>query len=711
MRKSLIKNLMMGLALLPLLPAPGTAQDFNNYKPLEARWVIPADFTGRSSQKYYKDVATIDAKDSRFAKKSKKDFFLESNFGMGDFLTSGRVLFNDEASAYLTEVLDVLLKDNQELRKQLRIYVVKSPAVNAFATNNGIIFVTMGMLARLENEAQLAWILSHEVIHYREQHVINSYIKGQEIKQSKGMYKRLSLDEKDYAKSSFNKEQEMESDTEGLTLFLNTDYAKAEALKVYDLLAQAHLPQQDKSFRTSYFETKNFVFPAKLKLDTVKQRSIRDDYDDTKSSHPKLKKRKEAAAEAIKKAPKGFADKAYVVSGTTFNKVRSIAAFEVLREQLLSGEYIDAFYQAYVLHEQYPNSEYVQSAIGKALYGLAKWAPTVQTDGYEGNIQRFAHLSKQQQPLERIVLALRYLYPLHVKYPQNEELELMTRDLLVELALKDEQAERRFARLDQPASEHFKNEDWAYLQFAFSDFQDQPAFYTLFDDIMGRVRTAQKELEGGRKKNKQLERPKPAVDKVLVVQPVYQKVDHRKKKSIRHEASEDVLVSLNDKIRLAADKLQMQATLINTNTIASSEIALFNNHIIVQDWLREKLQHETPDGVSPIHNELREVMKQHDTDYLVWMGGLSLTERNTGLLSYALLSLLSPIFVAPALYTAFVPKKHTFFFAFTFDTRRESLLANDVRLMKMKDNNPLLQSNIYYTLFKLKHPKKREQAL
>ena len=171
--------------ILSLLPLLAYSQDFNQYKPLQSRWSIPADFTGRASQKYYKDLASIDSKESRFNKRSKKDFYLESNFGIGDFLTSGRVLFNDQASAYLSEIMDVLLKDDQALRKQIRIYVVKSPAVNAFTTNNGIIFVTMGLLSRLENEAQLAWVLSHEVVHYREQHVIDSYVKGQEIKKSK----------------------------------------------------------------------------------------------------------------------------------------------------------------------------------------------------------------------------------------------------------------------------------------------------------------------------------------------------------------------------------------------------------------------------------------------------------------------------------------------------------------------------------------------
>lgn len=694
---------LTGLFALCALSLSGLAQDFNQYKPLQSRWSVPADFTGRSSQKYYKDVASIDSKESGFSKRSKKEFFLESNYGMGDFLTSGRVLFNDEASAYLGEILDVLLKDDLALRKQVRIYVVKSAAVNAFATNNGIIFVTMGLLARLENEAQLAWILSHELIHYREQHVINSYVKGQEIKKSKGMYKKLSIDEQDYAKSSFNKEQETESDTEGLKLFLKSDYTKTEAIKVFDILAMSHLPQQDKPISHAYFETKNFVFPTKFKLDTVSTRRMHQDYDDSKSSHPNLRKRKEAALEALKTAPTTFSDKSFIVSDNTFQKMRNIAAFEVLRCHLLSGEYIEAFYQSYLLYDKFPRSEYVQVSMGKALYGIAKWGTSSFQDDYEGEIQRFAHLAIRQQPMERLVLAIRYLYPLQLKYPENEELRLMMQDLLVELALKDNKAEYHFARLDQPAGENFRSKDWAYLEFAFSDFEDQTAFYALFDDITGRVRTTQKELESKKNKKKKIESPKPVVDKVLVVQPVYQKIDKRKRKSVRHEDSEDVLVSMDSKIKNAADKLDMQMTIINTNNIGSLEVALFNDHNIIQDWIREKMQHENPDGISPIHNELQEIMKKHGTDYLIMMGGLSMTERNRDFLSYALLTLVSPVFAVPALYTAFVPNKHTFFFSFTFDTRRESLLDNDVRFMKLKDNNALLQSNIYYTLFKLKH--------
>jgi hypothetical protein len=686
------------LLSLPLLVA---AQDYNQYKPLQSRWIIPADFTGRSSQKYYKDVASIDANESRFTRKSKKDFFLESNFGMGDFLTSGRVLFHDEASAYLSEIIDVLLKDDPELRKQIRIYVVKSTASNAFATNNGIVFVTMGLLARLENEAQLAWILSHEVVHFREQHVINSYVKGQEIKQSKGMYKRLSLDEQDYAKSSFSKEQETEADAKGMEIFLKSGWSKQAAVSALDVLGRSHLPLYDKPVSLSMFESKQFKLPAKLMLDSVKQPTKSMDYDDSKSSHPNLKKRKEAVQLIIgKKAANPFGETRQLVSASSFDNIRNRAAFEVLREHLITGEYVDAFYHAYLLTDQYPESEYVQTSMAKALYGLARWGAHAKTDDYEGEIQRIAHLAQKQQHTERLVLAIRYLYPMHIRYPENEELDLMLKDLIIELALKDKVVEKRFNRQQQAAAEMFINEEISYLKTAFSDFKDQAAFYTYFDEMIGRVRKA--ELE--QKKRQKKKTKDPVVDKVVVVQPVYRKIDKRKKKSIRHEDSEDVLFSIDEKIEESAALLNMQVSIINTNTLNSKEIDAFNEHTMVQDWLREKLRHDSPDGISPVHAELQELMKKHDTNYLMWMGGMSLTQRNRGLLYYALLSLASPVFVPAALHTAFVPDKQTYFFAFTFDTREDNLLSSDVRLMKLKDNTALMQSNIYYTLFKLKNP-------
>lgn len=53
--------------------------------------------------------------------------------------------------------------------------VLQSDAVNAFSAPGGYVFVTTGLLKRLDNEAQLAGVLSHEVAHVTLKHALNNY--------------------------------------------------------------------------------------------------------------------------------------------------------------------------------------------------------------------------------------------------------------------------------------------------------------------------------------------------------------------------------------------------------------------------------------------------------------------------------------------------------------------------------------------------------
>ena len=46
-----------------------------------------------------------------------------------------------------------------------RFGVIDTPNVNAFAAPSGYVLVTRGLLARLDNEAELAGVLGHEIAH------------------------------------------------------------------------------------------------------------------------------------------------------------------------------------------------------------------------------------------------------------------------------------------------------------------------------------------------------------------------------------------------------------------------------------------------------------------------------------------------------------------------------------------------------------------
>ena len=56
-----------------------------------------------------------------------------------------------------------------------RFHILRDVAVNAFALPDGQLYVNTGLLAQLENEAQLAAVLAHEVQHTAGHHGIQSY--------------------------------------------------------------------------------------------------------------------------------------------------------------------------------------------------------------------------------------------------------------------------------------------------------------------------------------------------------------------------------------------------------------------------------------------------------------------------------------------------------------------------------------------------------
>ena len=61
-----------------------------------------------------------------------------------------------------------------------RFGILNSPNVNAFAAPDGYIFVTKGLLRRLNNEAELAGVIAHEIGHVIKRHYIVALRKKDE---------------------------------------------------------------------------------------------------------------------------------------------------------------------------------------------------------------------------------------------------------------------------------------------------------------------------------------------------------------------------------------------------------------------------------------------------------------------------------------------------------------------------------------------------
>lgn len=84
----------------------------------------------------------------------------------------GGLYNNAEVRSYVQQVGQRVAAParNPELPYEYSFDVIDNDMVNAFALPGGPIYVTRGLLANLENEAQLAAVLAHEVTHVAGQH-------------------------------------------------------------------------------------------------------------------------------------------------------------------------------------------------------------------------------------------------------------------------------------------------------------------------------------------------------------------------------------------------------------------------------------------------------------------------------------------------------------------------------------------------------------
>ena len=82
--------------------------------------------------------------------------------------------FIDDArlDAYLNGIVQRLAANAVPRPFEYRVKVVGDSSVNAFTFGGGFLYVNAGLLARMENEAQVAMVLGHEIAHAAESHVV-----------------------------------------------------------------------------------------------------------------------------------------------------------------------------------------------------------------------------------------------------------------------------------------------------------------------------------------------------------------------------------------------------------------------------------------------------------------------------------------------------------------------------------------------------------
>lgn len=152
--------------------------------------------------------------------------------------TSGAVVADPDVNAYVRQVVCRL---TPEYCSDVRIYVVRVPLFNASMAPNGVMQVWTGLLLRVENEAQLACVLGHELAHYVRRHSLQLWRDARAKADFVAVVGALTAGLGALASlplvgsvAAFSRDQEREADDLGIDLMLGAGYDPREAVRLWE---------------------------------------------------------------------------------------------------------------------------------------------------------------------------------------------------------------------------------------------------------------------------------------------------------------------------------------------------------------------------------------------------------------------------------------------------------------------------------------------
>ncbi len=438
--------LTLALAMYSLPALAQQKYDLDHFDGIKSEGPLPSDFRLSLEELYTLDKQRV--RDYNDGKLRNRDKVLMASYQINRTMVSGRILYGDPITRMVERIADTLLKDYPELRKELRFYTLKSPDVNAFATGQGMVFVCTGLVSQIEDEAQLAFVLSHEIVHYLRKHSLEEISRR---KRDSDDIDAETQEMRDFIKyHNRSREMETEADSLGLAMFyLPSPYSKDVAEGVFDVLQYSYLPFDEVAFDTNYFNTPYFKLPSDCFMDEVDPITARDDYNDSLSTHPNILKRRIATSNIIGNAKGG--SRYVTISQSEFEQIQALARFECVRQDIIYSDYVKGFYDCYLLQQTYPDNAYVERALCQSLYGLSKYKTYTNTSSvvgdykdYEGEVQQCYYLFRHLKKEDLAFVAARQLWKSHCKFPDDKQITDMLDDILADLYKKYERRAESF---------------------------------------------------------------------------------------------------------------------------------------------------------------------------------------------------------------------------------------------------------------------------
>ena len=357
-------------------------------------------------------------------KKETIDIYKTRHKSIENLATEKYIITEKKAVAYLQQLVNEIVDNNKHLLvTPVTVMFLKDENPNAACYGEGIIFFNLGLFTRLDNESEVAFVISHELAHHYFEHSNKSiarYVNTLYAKETQDRLKQINNKEfgrnadlqklaqgLSFTHSRHSRDHEKEADSLALVFLKNTKFNTAAAITTLQLLDTI----DHETFDAVTFEKQVFNFadaPFKQKW-TRKEEGIfgghavltRDSIlSDSLKTHPDCQVRIKAlqslvnAGEGKPKSP---------INLSLFAELKNDFAYELIAHYINEEMYSQSLYHSLALLSKKTNDAYAITATGLAFSNMYA----------AGKAHRLGAVKEMPSPAQPP------LYNLHLQFLEN----------------------------------------------------------------------------------------------------------------------------------------------------------------------------------------------------------------------------------------------------------------------------------------------------
>lgn len=298
-------------------------------------------------------------------------------------------LLDPVVEPYVQQVFARILRANPQLPAGTRLVLTRNPEPNARAVGSTTVLLNLGLLPRLENESQLAYVLCHELAHGASHHLetgLRERLTAIHSKELRREFRRIVNSEYNInsqlkalalgfslSSSYHHRRFERQADSLGYVLLARTAYEAPQAYRTLQLLDVIDQPENPAPLPlAARFSCAEFprtfgtpaapksIFTVKAAAKTVLETS------DTLKSHPDCAKR----MRFVQGLAQGHVADGAQASPPEFDRIRRLSRLELVQSWFDYDCYDHALFEALQLLGQQPQSSYLRNMVQICLFGL-----------------------------------------------------------------------------------------------------------------------------------------------------------------------------------------------------------------------------------------------------------------------------------------------------------------------------------------------------